>query len=234
MARLPAMSHILARAIAHALVACALCAPLAAAPASAGVLGKPKAVQLFGTMEFKGKLTALPLWLEVLGRLDQNPTLMPSPSLSAARQAKAEKLWKTLKAKAAKLSPMDTLKEINSFFNKWPYRLDTENWGRADYWAAPGEFIARSGDCEDYSIIKYYALKELGFTPMNLRIVALKDSIRGIGHAVLAVYLEDDAYILDNVTNLVLPHERYTHYVPHYSVNELFRWAHIPVKKGGK
>jgi predicted transglutaminase-like cysteine proteinase len=60
-----------------------------------------------------------------------------------------------------------------------------------------------------------------------MRIALLKDSIRNIAHAVLAVKLEDETYILDNMSDLVLPHTKYDHYVPQYSVNEFYRWAHI-------
>ena len=60
-----------------------------------------------------------------------------------------------------------------------------------------------------------------------MRIVMLTDSIRGIAHAVLAVTQREQTYILDNVSDLVLSHTRYEHYVPQYSVNERFRWAHV-------
>ena len=45
-----------------------------------------------------------------------------------------------------------------------------------------------SGDCEDYAIAKFFALRQLGFGAEQMRIVILWDEIRGIGHAVLAVY----------------------------------------------
>ena len=129
---------------------------------------------------------------------------------------------------------METLKAVNAFFNQWPYRLDIEVYGRSDYWASPGEFLKLSGDCEDYSIAKYFALKQLGFETQNMRIVVIKDRIRNIGHAVLAVYMDETVYILDNLSDLVLPHSRYRHYIPQYSVNGENRWAHIqPIGKQG-
>jgi predicted transglutaminase-like cysteine proteinase len=51
--------------------------------------------------------------------------------------------------------------------------------------------------------------------------------LRDLAHAVLAVYLGDQVYILDNLTRAVLPHQRVTHYVPYYSINESTRWAHV-------
>ena len=87
--------------------------------------------------------------------------------------------------------------------------------------------MSRSGDCEDYAIAKYFALRALGFDRDALRIVVLKDRIRGIGHAVLAVYLADDILILDNLSDRIFSHLKYKHYVPQYSMNETARWAHV-------
>ena len=60
-----------------------------------------------------------------------------------------------------------------------------------------------------------------------MRIVLLLDTIRGIPHAILAVKQGEETYVLDNLTDMVLPHRRYEHYKPQYSVNERYRWAHI-------
>nr|WP_282107214.1 transglutaminase-like cysteine peptidase [Aeromonas veronii] len=47
---------------------------------------------------------------------------------------------------------------VNNYFNNLTYSEDPKLWGDEDYWANPLEFIgARGGDCEDYSISKYYA-----------------------------------------------------------------------------
>ena len=88
--------------------------------------------------------------------------------------------------------------------------------------------MQNSGDCEDYAIFKYVSLRLVGFKPDDLRIVVLNDTLRGLAHAVLAVYLADGVYILDNVTNAVLPQDRISQYVPYYSLNETARWAHVP------
>jgi predicted transglutaminase-like cysteine proteinase len=144
------------------------------------------------------------------------------------------KSWRQVMRKAKNKSPMETLKTVNAFFNQWPYRLDIEAYGTSDHWASPNEFLKRSGDCEDYSIVKYFALKQIGFETAKMRIVVVKDRIRNVAHAVLAVYLNETAYILDNLSDLVLPHDRYRHYIPQYSVNGANRWAHIrPIGKQG-
>ena len=53
------------------------------------------------------------------------------------------------------------------------------------------------------------------------------DAVRDLAHAVLAVYVDDRVYILDNLTRAVLPQEQMTQYVPYYSINETTRWAHV-------
>jgi predicted transglutaminase-like cysteine proteinase len=137
------------------------------------------------------------------------------------------KNWRKIITEASKLNRRDKLTAVNDFFNRWPYKEDRELYGLNEYWATPREFMTRSGDCEDFAIAKYYALRELGFAEEDMRVVILMDEIRGIGHAVLAVYRDDDILILDSLSNLILPHERYKHYVPQYSMNETTRWAHI-------
>ena len=77
------------------------------------------------------------------------------------------------------------------------------------------------------AIAKYFALRDLGFPASQMRIVVLKDTLRNLDHAVTAVYLDGDAWILDNLSNAVLSHKRLSHYRPQFSVNEEYRWAHL-------
>lgn len=187
-----------------------------------------KPVRLFGTLEFKGTLKKLPKWLSVLRRMQAWKGYFKDTS-TASLPSKAA--WKKLQQEAQGLSTMKKLALVNRFFNQWPYRLDSVNYGIRDYWATPAEFLKKSGDCEDYAIAKFYALKELGFSPQKMRIVALRDAIRNVGHAVLVVYLDKDVYVLDNQTNMILPHSKYKHYIPQYSVDEKYRWMHVPQKR---
>ena len=60
-----------------------------------------------------------------------------------------------------------------------------------------------------------------------MRIVALYDRIRGLGHAILTVKLKGDEFVLDNQANVVLSHKRFKFYDPQYSVNQTTRWVHI-------
>lgn len=216
----------------------AICILVAVVPGHIAAIEKapsriyPTPVRLFGTIEFRSDLKTLPQWarvLSVVGRQIKGYQACRNNTCPPAAIS-----WQKMIHLSANKPPMETLKTVNTFFNQWPYRLDIEAYGKSDYWASPNEFFKMSGDCEDYSIIKYFALQQLGFKTENMRIVVIKDAIRNINHAVLAVYINDTAYILDNMSNLVLPHSKYQHYVPQYSVNGANRWAHIrPTGKQG-
>lgn len=185
---------------------------------------------LFGTVEFRAdSFAALPRWQAVLGRIEserpiyracaEDPSACPSRSVMA---------WQAMLAGQRGADPREQLRAVNRFINRWEYRSDQEVYGQSDYWASPLEFFRNSGDCEDYAIAKYVSLRKLGFAPAQLRLVVLRDTLRDLAHAVLAVYLEGEVYILDNVTDAVLAHGRIAHYSPYYSVNEEARWVHVP------
>lgn len=194
------------------------------APPAAAAQTNAQGVKLFGTVEFGRPLSSLPGWLDVIKRNEA------SPIFQAERYFNKKTNWKTLRDQASGLTKMDQLRLVNKFWNTWPYREDQPNWGKPDYWEIPAEFLKKSGDCEDYAIVKYFTLKELGFDPRKMRLVILRDTVRNLPHAVLAVYLDGDAYILDNLSSAVLSHKRMGNYSPQYSVNEFGRWAHIKSK----
>ena len=56
--------------------------------------------------------------------------------------------------------------------------------------------------------------------------MVLKDLNLKIGHAVLAVYLDDKILILDNQIKVVADSRRIAHYRPVYSINEQHWWRH--------
>jgi predicted transglutaminase-like cysteine proteinase len=163
-------------------------------------------------------------WLSVLRRNAEAPIFVDEKPLTRSTT------WKELKAKAQGRPLKQMLDVVNRFWNAWPYRLDKEVWGQEDFWASPAEFLARSGDCEDYCIAKYFTLRELGVPADDMRIVIVRESIRGIAHAVLAVYEGPQVHILDNLSEYVRPMQRVRNYHPVLSVNEHGRWMHVKAK----
>jgi predicted transglutaminase-like cysteine proteinase len=203
--------------------AAALAVALATMPRAA------EAAPLLGTMEFRtASLAGLTEWQRVLRGIEAerpiykaclyDPDACPTPGARA---------WQEMIQSQTAHAPMDQLLNVNRFLNNWQYKPDSENYGRRDYWATPLEFLRRSGDCEDYAIVKYVTLRQLGYASERLRLVVVRDTVRDIAHAVLAVYLDDEVYVMDNLNASVLPQDRVSHYVPYYSTNEASRWAHV-------
>ncbi len=182
-------------------------------------------IPLFGTVEFRRPLDSLPAWAEVRRMNELEPIFVNGKVFTRTAT------WDSFKQGARGKSGMELLRYVNTFWNRFPYREDITNWGKADYWVWPNLFLKKSGDCEDYAIVKYFTLKELGMDTDKLRIVVLRDTLRRLSHAVLAVYMDNDIVILDNISNAILPQGRLRHYVPQFSFNEKARWAHMRGKK---
>ncbi len=182
--------------------------------------------RLFGTIAFQRPMKVFNQWIDV-----QNRNASKNIFAGAARKLRGGETSSSLLEKAKASSGMQRLRFVNAFWNKYPYITDIKNWGKNDYWAIPMEFLAKSGDCEDYAIVKFYTLCELGIPPASMRIVVLKDTIRKLAHAVLAVEEGGKVYILDNVSNAIVTHERLSHYVPAYSLNKTNAYVHLKGKK---
>ncbi|MGI9508622.1 MAG: transglutaminase-like cysteine peptidase [Geminicoccaceae bacterium] len=185
---------------------------------------------LFDTIAYRSEnLDALPQWQRVLGEIERETTVYQrcnDPESPCAPRALLA--WQSMIKSQRGADPLAQLRAVNGFVNRWQPRTDKENYETVDYWASPLTFLNRSGDCEDYAIMKYVSLRELGFAPERLRLVVVRDLLRDLAHAVLAVQVEDEVYILDNLFQAVLPQHRVSQYLPYYSVNESARFSHLP------
>lgn len=117
----------------------------------------------------------------------------------------------------------EALQAVNSYFNRIPFLTDSSHWGVEDYWATPAESVASNGgDCEDYSIAKYFLLKEFGVPVERLRITYVKAVKLNQAHMVLAYYATPGAepLILDNLDDRVRPASDREDLVPVYSFND--------------
>ena len=115
---------------------------------------------------------------------------------------------------------------VNKYMNQAKYTTDKTNWGRKDFWATPGEFMSKFGDCEDYAISKFLSLRMLGFKQSELRVVAVKDLNLKVGHAILVVYYGGKVLVLDNQIKKVIDAARVRHYSPVFSINDKYWWRH--------
>jgi predicted transglutaminase-like cysteine proteinase len=117
---------------------------------------------------------------------------------------------------------------VNDFMNRTPFVSDLEHWGKEDYWATPVEFLSTNGgDCEDFSIAKYFALRSLGVPDEKLRITYVKEIVvYNEAHMVLAYFPAPDAepLVLDNINKTIRPASTRTDLVPVYSFNGSGLW----------
>lgn len=168
--------------------------------------------------------------LVALARARREGTAAAMPDKAACAEREVAKLLAGL---ADRPLP-EKLAAVNRFFNRAPYVVDPVNWGVPDYWASPGQFAAKDGDCEDYAIAKYLALRRLGVSAAKMRVVVLEDRNLGTDHAVLAVRDETGRiWILDNQTPVVVDAARVRHYRPVYSINEEAWWLHAGGESSG-
>ncbi len=126
------------------------------------------------------------------------------------------------------LTERQKLELVNDFMNQTPFKSDKEHWGKDDYWATPVEFLSTNGgDCEDFSIAKYFTLRALGVADDKLQITYVKEiKIYNEAHMVLAYFATPDAepLILDNINKTIQPASNRSDLVPVYSFNGSGLW----------
>ncbi len=143
--------------------------------------------------------------------------------------------WQEMMLSAQSLSEADKIRRVNEFFNRRiQFGEDQAIWGVNDYWATPLEFMGRGiGDCEDFSIAKYFSLRSLGVPLERLRITYVKARIGGPrseitqAHMVLAYYEDPtgEPLILDNLITEVRPASRRGDLMPVFSFNSEGLWT---------
>ncbi|SDG40924.1 transglutaminase-like cysteine peptidase [Roseospirillum parvum] len=196
-----------------------------------GLLVGPGSAQagLFGSNEVVNPdLSPFPRWTGVLDRVFREKGSVGGSCQSQEFNACHYGKWMQFLDSVRGADPRTQLKEVNKFMNRSRYIVDPVNWGVKDYWATVGQFLDKYGDCEDYAIAKYVSLRELGWSPDDMRIVIVQDMNLRVAHAILAVNLDGESYILDNQIGMLVKHSRIRHYRPIYSVSEKAWWRHLP------
>lgn len=125
-------------------------------------------------------------------------------------------------------SERDKLELVNDFMNQPRFLNDIDHWGKEDYWATPIEFLSTDGgDCEDFSIAKYFTLRALGVPDDKLRLIYVKELvIYNQAHMILAYLPTPDAdpLVLDNINKAIQPASTRTDLLPVYSFNGTGLW----------
>jgi predicted transglutaminase-like cysteine proteinase len=114
------------------------------------------------------------------------------------------------------------LEIVNDFFNEVRFSPDEKTYHKKDYWATPWEFLARDrGDCEDYVIAKYFALRHLGVETEKLYFTYVRSRRFKEPHMVLTYFETPDSVplVLDNTNYKILPATQRDDLAPVYNFN---------------
>jgi predicted transglutaminase-like cysteine proteinase len=216
-------------AVFTALAGALVFAPL---PSYTAKAAEKKHEELFGTSEIRASnIAKFKKWSTVLGRYAKEEPDEMKPCRPTPQEKCLLARWRIFLKQIAKEPWRTKINKINAYHNRWRYLLDPANYKKKDYWATPRQFFARRGDCEDYAISKYMALKHAGFPEKDMRVVVVQDLNLRVGHAILVVYLDGKPLLLDNQIKQVIEANRVRHYRPIYSINTQNWWLHRGFKR---
>ncbi|MCL1091341.1 transglutaminase-like cysteine peptidase [Shewanella profunda] len=145
------------------------------------------------------------------------------------------KAWFKVLSEASTLDEKEKLSKVNNFFNLFRFVDDIKLWGESNYWATPMEFIGvNGGDCEDFSIAKYFTLLQLGVPEDKMRITMVKATSVNQYHMVLAYYETPSAIplVLDNLDHEIKPATKRKDLLPVYSFNGKQLWLNKEQGRG--
>lgn len=207
--------------------------PLLALFLSPLLLGNaPARPVLFGTNEIYSSDTGrFTKWTAMLERWHRERSAWVACAQGEPANPSADCAPSQWRQTVERLKPLELrvkLATVNAVINRFPYRTSAANWNQPNYWETPFEFFRKSGQCQDYAITKFMLLREAGVSNDQMRIVVLRDIRLGEDHAVVVVYVEGRALMLDNQIPEVVPVDSVPHYRPYYSINESAWWLHEP------
>lgn len=141
-----------------------------------------------------------------------NPVECSIVSVETAPLALTKKAW-------------GTIVSVNRKVNETVYPLsDIEIYGKDEVWSYPQQGV---GDCEDYVLEKRRILAAAGISLSDLLITVVRKR-NGEGHAVLTLRTTKGDYILDNLTDEILPWEKTSYrFLKRQQTIHTGRWAAI-------
>ena len=110
---------------------------------------------------------------------------------------------------------------------------DLAEYGQVDVWSSPlATFAHGAGDCEDYAIAKFIALREAGVPAEDLRIIIMRDIFHGEDHAVTAARLDGHWLMLDNRRMAMVEDTYVRNYRPLFVIDEsgLSKYVDPPIE----
>jgi len=142
-----------------------------------------------------------------------------------ARSLVAE--WENLIIQDDSENDLEKLEKVNRFFNRLEFVDDMVLWGEKDYWATPIEFLGtQAGDCEDFTIAKYFTLKFMGVDEEKLNLTYVKALNYNVHHMVLTYFGTPgvEPLVLDNLVTEIKPASMRNDLMPIYSFNGSGLW----------
>ena len=112
---------------------------------------------------------------------------------------------------------------------------DLAQYGVLDFWSSPlVTFASGAGDCEDYAIAKFAALRLAGIPSEDLRLVIMRDTISGEAHAVAAARLDGHWLMLDNRRMAMIEDAYVRNYQPTFVIDQrgVMKYADPPLLAG--
>ena len=160
-------------------------------------------------------------WRGIAATLQLESRALEACRIGAETCARPAARFLAIVKEAAGRSGRARLEYVNGAFNAAiQYTADYAQHGIADRWSAPLEALASGrGDCEDYAIAKYVALREAGVSANHLRIVLLRDTASREDHAVLTARDGGRWYVLDNRGARFAVDQDLPHYMPLFGLN---------------
>jgi len=113
---------------------------------------------------------------------------------------------------------------------------DLAEYGEMDVWSSPlATFAHGAGDCEDYAIAKFAALRQAGVPAEDLRIIIMREIFHGEDHAVMAAKLDGHWLILDNRRMAMVEDGSVRNYRPLFVMDEtgLRKYVDQPLEARG-
>jgi predicted transglutaminase-like cysteine proteinase len=191
--------------------------------------GFPIYPALFGTHEtYSAGIERFYKWTGMLGRWATERRQASQTCVLGRTTGCEPREWRRIVDLLTPLELRAKLDAVNKLVNRYPYTPSAANWLEPNHWETPFEFLAKSGQCQDYAIAKFMLLRAAGVPNELLRVVVLRDRRLALDHAVTVVYVDGEALVLDNQIPDVVPVARIHHYQPYYSINETGWWLHDP------